>query len=98
MACYLNEDVERRRASNRTRTLLLEAAAVLDAHHIKVGNIPGVPVEVSRLTQRFGELCADAAQHTDAKIVYEFMPFDVNVRSADSRLEVVAAPGAANGG
>ena len=35
---------------------------------------------------------------TDAKIVYEFMPFDVNVRSVDAVLEVVGGAGAANGG
>ena len=40
----------------------------------------------------------DAAEHTDAKIVYEFMPFDVNVRSLDSVLTVVAGAGAPNGG
>ena len=35
---------------------------------------------------------------TDAKIVYEFMPFDVNVRSIDAVLQVVGGAGAANGG
>src|SRR5579871_1732695 len=33
---------ERRRDSDRTRALLWEAAAALGAHHVKVGNIPGV--------------------------------------------------------
>ncbi len=50
------------------------------------------------LRERFAELCADAAEHTDAKIVYEFMPFDVNVRSLDAALEVVVGAAAPNGG
>jgi sugar phosphate isomerase/epimerase len=95
---FLDSDDERRQASDEIRTLLFDAAAALGAHHIKIGNIPGTPAELSQLTERFGELCADAAQHTDAKIVYEFMPFDVNVRTVDAALEVVAGAGAPNGG
>ena len=87
-----------RRPPTQTRELLFEAAAELGAHHIKVGNIPGTPCELPQLTERFGELCADAAKHTDAKIVYEFMPFDVNVKSVDAALAVVGGAGAANGG
>ncbi len=98
MDWFLDPDDERRRESDKTRVLLFEAAAALDAHHIKVGNIPGVPCELSKLTERFGELCADAAEHTDAKIVYEFMPFDVNVRNVDNVLAVVAGARAPNGG
>jgi sugar phosphate isomerase/epimerase len=98
MDWFLDPGDERRRASDRTRKLLFEAAAALDAHHIKVGNIPGVPAELSQLTERFGELCADAAGRTDATIVYEFMPFDVNVRSLDAALTVVAGANAENGG
>jgi sugar phosphate isomerase/epimerase len=98
MDWFLDEDDARRRESDTIRALLFDAAAEFGAHHIKVGNIPGVPCELSVLTERFGELCADAAEHTDAKIVYEFMPFDVNVRSIDSALAVVAGAGAANGG
>jgi sugar phosphate isomerase/epimerase len=98
MDWFLDEDDERRRASDEMRELLLRAAGELDAHHVKVGNIPGVPAEISQLTERFGELCAEAAQHTDAKIVYELMPFDVNVNSLDTALQVVGGAGAKNGG
>jgi sugar phosphate isomerase/epimerase len=98
MDWFLDPGDERRRASDEIRELLFDAANALDAHHIKVGNIPGVPVELSQLTERFGELCADAAQHTDATIAYEFMPFDVNVRSIDAALAVVEGAGASNGG
>ncbi|HET6173251.1 MAG TPA: sugar phosphate isomerase/epimerase [Gaiellales bacterium] len=98
MDWFLDEGDERRSASDATRELLFRAAAELLPHHIKVGNIPGTPCELSQLTERFGELCAEAAQHTEAKVVYEFMPFDVNVRSIDAALAVVQGAGASNGG
>lgn len=95
---FLNPDEELRKESDNRRRLLFEAAAALDAHHIKVGNIPGTPAELSQITERFAELCADAARHTSAKIVYEFMPFDVNVRTLDAALAVVQGAEAENGG
>lgn len=98
MDWFLDPGTEERKASDEQRELLLEAAAALDAHHVKVGNIPGTPCEIPQLTERFGELCADAAKQTKAKVVYEFMPFDANVKSVDSALEMVQGAGADNGG
>ena len=98
MDWFLDPADERRRASDETRKLLFEAAATLDAHHIKVGNIPGTACEPAKLTERFAELCADAAQHHDATIVYEFMPFDANVQDVDTALAVVDGADAPNGG
>jgi sugar phosphate isomerase/epimerase len=98
MDWFLDEDDERRQESDKIRALLFDAAAEFEAHHIKVGNIPGVPCELSVLRERFAELCADAAEHTDAKIVYEFMPFDVNVNDLDTALAVVEGAAADNGG
>ncbi len=95
---FLDEGDERRAASDETRRLLWEAAAVLGAHHVKVGNIPGTPCPLPQITERFAELCADAARHHSAKIVYEFMPFDVNVHTLDSALAVVEGADADNGG
>ena len=86
---FLDPGDERRRDADRIRALLFEAAAALGAHHIKVGNIPGTPCDVPTLTERFAELCADAAEHHDALLVYEFMPFDVNVRDLATALAVV---------
>ena len=98
MDWFLDEDDERRQASDEIRELLFDAAGALDAHHIKVGNIPGTPCGIPQLTECFGELCADAAQHTDATVVYEFMPFDVNVNDLDTALAVVEGAAADNGG
>ncbi len=98
MDWFLDEDHERRKDADRVRRMVFEAAEVLPAHHIKVGNIPGTPCPLPRLTESFAELCADAALHTDAKVVYELMPFDPNINSLATVLEVVQGAGAANGG
>jgi sugar phosphate isomerase/epimerase len=95
---FLDPDDERRREAEPIRQLLFEAAGKLGAHHIKVGNIPGTEAPLEQVTERYAELCADAANHTDAKIAYEFMPFDVNVHDVDSVLAVVEGAGAKNGG
>jgi sugar phosphate isomerase/epimerase len=95
---FEDEGTEGRKESDEMKKLLLEGAAALGAHHVKVGNIPGVPCELDKLTERYAELCADAAEVTDAVIAYEFMPFDVNVDNLDAALAVVAGAGAKNGG
>jgi sugar phosphate isomerase/epimerase len=86
---FLDEDDEARKAADAQRRMLFDAAAALDAHHIKAGNIPGTPCEMPRLNEAYAELVADAAQHCSAKVLYEFMPFDVNVKSIESALEVM---------
>jgi sugar phosphate isomerase/epimerase len=99
--CLLDWFVEpgdpRRAESDRIRALLFEAAEELGAHHVKVANIPGTPCELGRLTEEFAALCAQAAQSHDALVVYEFMPFDVNVRTLEAAVEVVGGAGAPNG-
>jgi sugar phosphate isomerase/epimerase len=86
-----------RAESDERRRKLFETAAAFDAHHIKVGNIPGTPCELGRLTEEFAQLCDEAAQHTDAKVVYEFMPFDVNVNTLSSALALVEGAARPNG-
>src|SRR4051794_1777431 len=95
---FEDEGTDGRKESDELRDLLLEGAAALGAHHVKVGNIPGVPCELELLTERYAELCAHAAELTDAVISYEFMPFDVNVDNLDAALAVVEGAGAKNGG
>src|SRR5215218_7556816 len=95
---FEDEGTEGRKESDELRDLLLEAAAAVGAHHVKVGNIPGVPCELPKLTERYAELCAHAAELTDAVIAYEFMPFDVNVDNLEAALTVVEGAGATNGG
>jgi sugar phosphate isomerase/epimerase len=95
---FLEPGDERRQASDELRALLWSAAAALPAHHVKVGNIPGTPCDVGRLTEAYAELCADAAEHHDAKVVYEFMPPDVNVQDLETALAIVDGAAAPNGG
>jgi len=86
-----------RAESDERRRKLFETAAAFDAHHIKVGNIPGTPCELGRLTEEFAQLCDQAAEHTDAKVVYEFMPFDVNVNTLSTALALVEGAARPNG-
>ena len=80
---FLDESDEARKPADDLRRLLFDAAAALDAHHIKAGNIPGTPCKMPRLKEAYAELVADAAQNCDSKVLYEFMPFDVNVNSIE---------------
>jgi sugar phosphate isomerase/epimerase len=82
-----------RAASDVTKTLLFEAASVFGAHHIKVGNIPGAVCDPDQLAEAFARLCSEASEHTDAKIAYEFMPFDVNVNTLDAALALLKDAG-----
>ena len=95
---FLDPADERRRASDERRAMLFEAASELPTHHIKVGNLVGTECELPRIVEAYGELCEDAARHTDAKIVYEFMPYDVNVGDVEKALAVVEGANAPNGG
>jgi sugar phosphate isomerase/epimerase len=87
-----------RAESDRRRKLLFDTAAAFNAHHIKVGNLLGRPCELDRVTEAFAELCQDTAAHTDAQVVYEFMPFDANVRTLDAALRLVEGAAQPNGG
>ena len=98
MFWFLDPGDEQRAGEEETKSMLFDAAAALGAHHIKVGNIPGTPCELPQVTERYGELCAEAAERHDSRIVYEFMPFDANVRDLDSALAVVEGADAPNGG
>jgi sugar phosphate isomerase/epimerase len=93
---FLDPRDELRQAADRTRELLFEAAAVLEPHHIKVANIFSRPCELPLLTERYAELCAEAAERHGARMVYEFMPPDVNVRDLDTALAIVEGAGSPN--
>jgi sugar phosphate isomerase/epimerase len=94
---FLDDGDERKKASDATRTMVFEAAGVLEPHHIKVGNIRRRPISVARITESFGELCADAARHTAAKVAYELLPFDTKESSLRTVLGIVEGAGP-NGG
>ena len=93
---FLEPGDELRRVADANRELLFDAAAALDAHHIKVANIYGRPCELPVIQERYAELCAEAAERHSARMVYEFMPPDVNVHDLDRALAVVEAAGTPN--
>ena len=95
---FVDKDEPARKRSDELRRMLFDTAAAFDAHHIKVGNIPGTPCELGKLTEAYAELCEDARENTDAIVVYEFMPFDVNVNTLDAALELVQSADQPNGG
>jgi sugar phosphate isomerase/epimerase len=94
---FLDPGTEERRLSDQLRRTLLEAAGVLGARHVKVGNFTGRQVPVGLLTERFAELCAEAAEH-GTSIAYEFMYRDPTAGSLEVAGSVVQGAGAANGG
>jgi sugar phosphate isomerase/epimerase len=94
---FLDPGTEERRRSDQLRRTLLEAAEVLGARHVKVANFTGRQVPVELLTERFAELCADAAEH-GTSVAYEFMRRDATATSLDGAVRVVQGSGAANGG
>jgi sugar phosphate isomerase/epimerase len=84
--------------SDRLRRQLFDTAAAFDAHHIKVGNIPETVCELDRVIEEYAALCDDAAQHTNAKVAYEIIPFDPNVGTLDAGIRLVAETARPNGG
>jgi len=94
---FLDPGTDERRRSDQRRRALLHAAGVLGARHVKVGNFAGRRVPVGLLTERFAELCAEAAEN-GTSVAYEFMYRDTMAGSLEAALSVVQGAGAANGG
>lgn len=82
----LPEDDYRREAEEEARELLVEAADILDANHIKIGNINGYPVMMDDIQQRFLDVSREFAE-VGAKVGLEFFPVDPNVRSIPDALQ-----------
>ena len=94
---FLDPGTDERRRSDQRRRALLDAAGVLGARHVKVGNFAGRQVPIGLLTERFAELCAEAAEH-GTSVAYEFMYRDATAGSLEAARSVVQGAGAANGG
>jgi sugar phosphate isomerase/epimerase len=94
---FLDPGTDERRRSDQCRRVLLDAAEVLGARHVKVGNFAGRRVPIGLLTERFAALCAEAAGHGTC-VAYEFMYRDATADSLEAARSVVQGAGAANGG
>lgn len=90
------ETGEKKKKSDETRKMLMEAAEVLEARHIKIGDFFAQPCPMARLIDCFGELCREAAAR-GTKILYELIPISV-INTLDDTLALVEGAGAENGG
>jgi sugar phosphate isomerase/epimerase len=89
-------DGEEKKQSDISRKMLLEAAEVLGARHIKVGHFTKTDCSMPRMIEAFSALCTDGANH-GTRILYEMMPF-TDLDSVEKALALVDGAGAKNGG
>lgn len=95
---YLDASDAARKASDRVRAELLEAAGELKARNLKVcarlfdDNPPDVP----RIRDEFSRLCAQARE-VGTNVIIEMMPF-TSVRTIDSAMAIVGGADEPNGG
>jgi sugar phosphate isomerase/epimerase len=87
-------DGEKKKRSDARKKMLLEAAEVLQAHHIKVGDFFQTRTPMPRLIESFAQLCKEGAEH-GTLIGFELMPFAM-IQTLEESLQMVE--GNANGG
>ena len=88
----------RRKASDETRALLLNAAEVLRARHIKIADLGNDCADIPQLTEEFAVLCAQAAER-GTKVLFEMLPSQFSrAPSLDHVLSMTRGSGARNGG
>src|SRR3984957_2707194 len=80
--------------SDESKRLLFEASAAFRAHHIKAGNIPARVCDFDQIAEALAVVCAEASEHTDAKIAYEIIPSDPQVNTLERGLDLIARAGA----
>jgi len=87
---------ERKKVAEPTNRMLLEAAEMLGARHVKAGEFVKNNIPMPRMIESFAALCAEAANH-GTRVLYEMMPFS-NIDCTEKALELVQGAGAPNGG
>jgi sugar phosphate isomerase/epimerase len=87
---------ERKKLSDIRKENLFEAAEVLGARHIKVGDFFQERCSPPCLIDAFAILCEEAARH-GTRIGFELMPFAM-IRTLEEALAMVKGAGAPNGG
>jgi sugar phosphate isomerase/epimerase len=88
----------RRAVSDETRALLLDAAEVLRARHIKIGDLGNDVADVPQLTEEFAPLCRQAAER-GTRVLFEMLPSQFSrAPSLDQVLAITRGAGEANGG
>ncbi|MBZ5654936.1 MAG: sugar phosphate isomerase/epimerase [Acidobacteriia bacterium] len=89
-------DGERKAKADIQKEKLLNAAEVLGARHVKVGDFFQESCPMPRLIEAFQALCAEAARH-GTRIAFELMPFAM-IRTLEETLAMVKGADAKNGG
>jgi sugar phosphate isomerase/epimerase len=89
-------DGDQKKQSDIRKEMLLSAAEVLGARHVKVGDFLRKKTPMPRLIESFSALCADAADH-GTKIIFELMPFAM-IDTLPDALTMISGAGAKNGG
>jgi sugar phosphate isomerase/epimerase len=88
----------RKAASDEIRALLLEAAEVLRARHIKIADLGNDCANVAQMTPAFAALCRQAADR-GTNILFEMLPGQISrLPSLDLVLQLIRGSGATNGG
>jgi sugar phosphate isomerase/epimerase len=87
---------EKKKQSDIVKGDLLEAASVLGARHIKVGDFFHTDMPMPQVIDSFAALCKDAAAH-GTKVVYELMPFAM-IDTLQDALTMLKGAAAKNGG
>jgi sugar phosphate isomerase/epimerase len=88
----------RRAASDETRALLMEAAEVLRARHIKIADLGNDCADIPQMTEAFAPLCRQAAER-GTNILFEMLPSNFSrAPSLDHVLAITRGSGARNGG
>jgi sugar phosphate isomerase/epimerase len=87
---------ERKRQSDVSKALLLDAAEALHAHHLKVGDFLQQTTPLPRVIEAFGTLCGEAAER-GTRVGFELMPFAM-IQTLEASLQLVEGAGASNGG
>lgn len=89
-------DGERKKQSDARKKMLMEAAEVLEAKQIKVGDFFQEQCSMPRLIDAFAALCAEAGEH-GTRIAFEPMAVSM-VHTLEDSLAMFRGAGAKNGG
>jgi sugar phosphate isomerase/epimerase len=89
-------DGDRKRTSDIQKKKLLQAAEVLGARHVKVGDFCHETTSMPRLIEAFAQLCHEAAEH-GTRVGFELMPFAM-IDTLKNSLIMIEGAGAKNGG
>jgi sugar phosphate isomerase/epimerase len=93
---FMDSDSDRKKQSDQRKKMLLEAAEILRASHVKVGDFFQETTPMPRLIEAFAELCREGAEH-GAKIGFELMPFAM-IQTLEDSLTMVDGADEDNGG